>query len=79
LEPTLLGTETVDVNDQTPEGSSSKKVRDRVAQALDCLGVGMDVTTLLGPVLNAESPMIFVITGFLGLGLHSAARKVRKR
>ena len=67
------------LDDQTPEGSSSSEHRDRVARALDHLAVGMDVTTLLGPALNDKGPVIYMITGLLGLGLRSAADRVRKR
>ncbi|MEV8440770.1 hypothetical protein AB0425_25620 [Actinosynnema sp. NPDC051121] len=49
-----------------------------VARLLDGLGAGMDVTTIVVPVLTG-SPVIAAITGLLALGLHSAARWRRRR
>nr|BFE50141.1 hypothetical protein GCM10017745_35680 [Saccharothrix mutabilis subsp. capreolus] len=63
---------------QDPEGSSWRSGK-QVARLLDGLGLGMDVTTIVVPLLTGGSPVIAATTGLLALGLHSAARWRRRR
>ncbi|MFJ8966735.1 hypothetical protein ACIRG5_45805 [Lentzea sp. NPDC102401] len=41
--------------------------------------MGLETASLMGPVLTGGSPVIYMTTGLLGLGLHFAAGKLRKR
>nr|BFE50149.1 hypothetical protein GCM10017745_35760 [Saccharothrix mutabilis subsp. capreolus] len=68
------------MDEQKNVEGSSWRCRARVARLLDGLGVAMDVTTIVVPVLADGSPAIAVTTtGLLALGLHSAAKRLRRR
>lgn len=69
----------LDREDNTEGAPTPWWSRERAAQACEHLAVGLETASLMGPVLTGGSPAIYMTTGLLGIGLHFAAGKLRKR